>query len=75
MSKELVRTANCPVTLPMAPSVYSSWSAAVRLVKVWGRLVPRAMMMIPATDAVNSAQSQSSTSCPADTNIELPFNF
>ena len=46
MSIQLVRTADWPVTFPMAASAYSSWSVMERLVKVSGRLVPRAVMVI-----------------------------
>ena len=54
MSIQLVRTADWPVTFPMAASGYLSWSTTVRLVKVSGRLVPRAVMVIPENDGFSS---------------------
>lgn len=47
--KRLFSMKNLPVTFPMAASACSSCFAAVRLANVSGKLVPRAMMVIPVT--------------------------
>ena len=45
------RLRNLPVMFPMAASAPSSWSAAVLLANVSGKLVPKATTVIPAIDA------------------------